>query len=127
MSKSVAVVGASKLRSKFGNKSVRAHLHAGYQVFPVNIHPSDAEIEGLAVYHRLSEIPGPIHRVTMYLPPAITLELLPEIAAVRPLEVWFNPGSHSPTVLARAAELGLPAIEGCSIVDLGVSPADFPD
>ena len=32
----VAIIGASTDRSKFGNKSVRAHLQQGYEVFPVN-------------------------------------------------------------------------------------------
>ena len=32
--KSVAILGASKDRAKFGNKSVRAHLAAGYEVLP---------------------------------------------------------------------------------------------
>ena len=33
--KTVAIIGASKDRSKYGNKSVRAHLQQGYRVFPV--------------------------------------------------------------------------------------------
>ncbi len=127
MPRTAAILGASKLRHKFGNKSVRAHADAGYRVFPINLHPAEKEIEGLPVFHRLEEIREPIDRVSLYLPPLITLELIPEIAAVRPKEVWFNPGSYDDTVLARAKEVGLPLIVGCSIVDLGVSPADFSD
>jgi hypothetical protein len=40
--------------------------------------------------------------------------------------VWFNPGSDSPEILARARTLGLKAIADCSIVDLGLSPSQFP-
>ena len=36
----VAIIGASADPNKFGNKSIHAHLHAGYEVFPVN--PKDA-------------------------------------------------------------------------------------
>ena len=32
----VAILGASSDRSKFGNKSVRAHLQQGFRVYPVN-------------------------------------------------------------------------------------------
>jgi len=32
----VAILGASADRAKFGNKSVRAHARAGYEVYPVN-------------------------------------------------------------------------------------------
>ena len=70
--RTVAVLGASARRFKFGNKSVRAH------------------------------------------------------AAAAPAEVWFNPGSADDAVLAEARRLGLPAIDGCSIVDLGLSPSEFP-
>ncbi|MCA8989166.1 MAG: CoA-binding protein, partial [Planctomycetaceae bacterium] len=40
----VAVLGASQDRSKYGNKSVRAHLAQGYDVYPIN--PKSESIEG---------------------------------------------------------------------------------
>ena len=42
---SVAVIGASRHRHKFGNKCVRAVQHRGYRVYPVN--PYASEIGGL--------------------------------------------------------------------------------
>ena len=33
----VAILGASANRAKFGNKSIRAHLIRGYDVYPVNL------------------------------------------------------------------------------------------
>jgi len=117
----VAVVGASRDRSKFGNISVRAHLQQGYEVFPVNPHAD--EVEGLPAFESLSEVPAEnLDRVTVYLPPDLTLDLLDEIAEVEPAEVWLNPGSSDEDVRARAEQLGIEIIEACSIVDLGVSP-----
>lgn len=124
--KTVAILGASADRSKFGNKSVRAHLDHGYQVFPVN--PKGGTIEGLAVVVRLAEVPVPhLDRISVYLPPPVALAALPEIAAARATEVYFNPGSDSPEVLAEARRLGIAAIQACSIVDLGTSPRKYPD
>jgi len=121
MTRTVAVLGASPDRRKFGNKSLRAHRAAGYTVYPVN--PGAAEIEGLPAYRSLADVPaGPLDRVTVYLPPAIGLTVLPDIAARAPGEVWFNPGADDPEVLAEARRLGLNVIAGCSIVDLGMSP-----
>lgn len=120
----VAVLGASANRHKFGNKSVRAHVKAGYRVFPVNLRGEP--IEGLATVRHLTEIEKPLDRISVYLPPSTTLSALPEIAAAGAREVWFNPGSSSPEVAAAADRLGIPAIHGCSIVDLGLSPAEFP-
>jgi predicted CoA-binding protein len=121
----VAILGASADRSKFGNKSVRAHLQAGYDVYPVN--PKGGQIEGLPVYSKLADIPlDHLRRVSVYLPPPVGLGMLDEIAAKGCDEVWFNPGSDSPEILARARTLGLKAIADCSIVDLGLSPSQFP-
>lgn len=122
--KTIAVLGASGDHRKYGNKAVRAYTRAGWQVFPVNL--AGEEVEGQASYRQLSEVPKPLDRVTVYLPPPVTLELLPEIAAAQAGEVWFNPGSADGAVLASARELGIPARPGCSIVDIGLSPAQFP-
>lgn len=122
--KTVAVLGASNDRRKFGNKSVRAHLQAGYRVLPVN--PRETEVEGLPAYPSLAALPEPPQRISVYLPPALGLELLPEISACGAEEVWFNPGSADDALLAEAERLGVPAIDGCSIVDLGLLPSDFP-
>jgi predicted CoA-binding protein len=120
----VAILGASSERRKFGNKSVRAHVAAGWRVFPVN--PKESEVEGLAAYAALADIPEPIQRISVYLPPPVSLAKLPEIAAAGAKEVWFNPGAADAGVLAEAKRLGIPAIDGCSIVDLGLSPSQFP-
>lgn len=114
--RTVAIVGASRDRSKFGNRSVKAHLRAGYEVYPVN--PRGGDIEGLTVYRTLAEVPvADLDRISMYVPPHIGLTLLPEIARKGCRELWFNPGSESDDLLDRARELGLTPIVACSIID----------
>lgn len=124
MAKAVAVVGASSDRGKYGNKSVRAHRDAGWKVYPVN--PKGGEIEGLPAYARVADIPEPLDRITVYVPPEAGRTMLEEFAAAQPGEVFFNPGSWDDDVAAAAKGLGLRAVEGCSIIDLGVSPEDYP-
>jgi predicted CoA-binding protein len=120
----VAILGASSDRSKYGNKSVRAHQKMGYTVYPVN--PKGGEIEGLPVYRTLAEVPpGKLDRISVYLPPAVGLQALDEVAARGRGELWLNPGSDSPEVVERARFLGLNVIQACSIVDVGVSPASL--
>lgn len=121
----VAIIGASGDRHKFGNKSVRAHQAAGYQVYPVN--PKDAEVEGLPCYPSLSDLPvRKLDRVSLYVPPAVAVKVLDDVAELDVGEVWLNPGVADETVRARGRKLGLNIIEGCSIVDLGRSPSEFP-
>lgn len=115
-SPTVAIVGASANRAKFGNRSLRAHRDAGYQVFPVN--PKGGEIEGLPVYRSVSEIPGGrLSRVSMYVPPEIGVTLLAGIAAKGCDELWLNPGSESDELIERAHKLGLATIVACSLID----------
>src|SRR4051812_33332690 len=69
---SVAVIGAGPERRKFGNKSVRAHLAAGYTVYPV--HPTAETVEGLQAYRSVADVPvEKLDRVTVYLPPTVGL------------------------------------------------------
>ncbi len=120
----IAVIGASADRSKYGNKCVRAFLRAGWQVYPV--HPSATEVEGLPVYRSLAEVP-PVHldRVSVYLPPAVMMNVLDEMAT-RPIgELWLNPGADAPQVAAKARQLGFNVICACSIVAIGASPHEF--
>jgi predicted CoA-binding protein len=119
----VAVIGASRDRRKFGNKAVRAFARQGFTVFPVN--PHETIIEGVPAVASVAAIGVPLDMVTMYVRPAVGLELLEEIAGVRPREVWFNPGSESEAILARARELGIEPIMACSIMAIGTSPDLF--
>jgi uncharacterized protein len=121
--KKIAIIGASADRAKFGNKAVRAYVRAGWDVFPV--HPRAAEIEGLPAYATLEQVPGPLDRVSLYLPSALGIGELPRIAAAKPREFWVNPGAESAELLAAAGVLGLDPILACSIVDIGESPNDL--
>lgn len=121
--KTAAIVGASADRGKFSNKSIRAHLKQGWEVYPVN--PKGGEIDGLKVYASVKDIPVKLDRVSLYLPPVVGLSVLPDIAAVQPDEFFVNPGAESDELLEQARKLGLDPIVACSIIDIGESPAEF--
>lgn len=122
----VAIIGASNDRSKFGNKSVRAHVAQGYEVFPVN--PKGGEIEGLQSFATIADVPvEELDRISLYVPPAVGLKLVEAIATKGCKELWLNPGSESDELAAKARELGLEPIIACSIVDVGVSPHELDD
>jgi predicted CoA-binding protein len=119
---SVAILGASADRSKYGNKAVRAFVAKGYDVYPVN--PKGGDVDGMPIYKSLAAIPANVNldRISVYLPPAIGLKSLPEIAARGCKELWLNPGSESDELVAAAEKLGLNVIQACSIVAIGESP-----
>jgi hypothetical protein len=120
MSKVVAVIGASSDRTKFGNKAVRAFSHQGYTVVP--IHPREEQVEGLKAYTSVLEVPGPIDMATIYLPPALGMRVIEEVAQKGIPEVWLNPGADSPELAERARALGLRTVVACSILGVGENP-----
>lgn len=119
--KTVAVVGASNDRAKYGNIAVRAYLQDGWDVYPV--HPTAHHVENVEAFARVSDIPVPLDRVTLYLPPEVGLTVLEDIAQARPKEFYINPGAGSQQLIEEAKALGLEPIEACSIVAIGISPS----
>ena len=120
MSQTVAVIGASRNRDKFGNKAVRAFAKRGYTVIP--IHPHDREVEGLQAYRSVLDVPGPIDLATLYVQPSVGVRVMDEIARKGIAEVWLNPGAESDELIARARALSIKPIVACSIVALGMNP-----
>jgi predicted CoA-binding protein len=121
MKPTIAIIGASTNRNKFGNRAVRGYARQGYEVFP--IHPRAAVIEGHPAYRSVLDLPvAKLDRVSIYLPPEIGLQVIEEVARKPAGEVWLNPGAESPELIARARELGLNVIVACSLVAVGVNP-----
>lgn len=119
----VAVIGASNQRDKFGNKAVRAYVAHGHSVYPVNLR--EAKIEGLPAFRSILDIPVDLDSTLVYVPPEVTLRLLPAIARKGPGALYLNPGSEDDAVVARAEELGLEPILACSILAIGDRPANY--
>jgi predicted CoA-binding protein len=120
---SIAIVGASANREKFGNKAVRAFLQRGYTVFPVN--PRESEIEGQPVFARLEDVPATLDEVSFYLPPALIPALLPAAKDKGARILWLNPGTESDEAITLGEKLGLDVRPACSIVALGLSPSQL--
>jgi predicted CoA-binding protein len=118
--KTVAIIGASNNRTKFGNKAVRAYLEQGYAVYPIN--PRESQIEGVPALKSIRDMPLRPQRISLYVLPHIVLNLLPDIAAVGCDELWLNPGTESDEVLQEAGRLGLNVVQACSIMSIEVSP-----
>jgi hypothetical protein len=116
----VAIIGASAVPAKFGNRAVRAYLRQGWVVYPVN--PNEHGVEGLKTYAAITDIPGPVDRASLYVPPSVGVTLLDGIKRKGVGELFVNPGAESDDLIAKAEALGLNAIQACSIVDIGERP-----
>ena len=121
--KTVAVVGASNNRSKFGNKALRAYQAEGYAVIPIN--PHETEVEGIRTYASVLDVPGAIDMATVYVQPEVGLALLEEFEKKGIPEIWVNPGAESEALLAEARRRRLNVIAACSIIGIGRRPSEF--
>src|SRR5688572_3164261 len=121
MAKTVAVVGASSDRRKFGNKALRAFRDEGYTVFAIN--PNEEAVEGLRTYASVLDVPGPIDMATVYVQPAVAETLLPEFERKQIAEIWINPGAESDRLIAEGSKRKLNLIYACSIVGIGRNPS----
>ncbi len=121
--KTCAILGDVLNPAKWANKSLRAHQMAGFHVFPV--HPAGGEVNGAKIYPSLADIPERLDRISVYLRPSLVMENLDAIAEKGCDELWLNPGTYTPEVVELAESLGLHAIRGCSIIDVGVSPSSL--
>src|SRR3989344_4791923 len=117
---SIAIIGASANRQKFGNKCVRAYLKLGWQVFPVN--PKEKEIEGLKCFATLTELPAAPDRVSIYLPPSVTISLIPDLIEAGIKSVILNPGAETPELVKALRDNGVNPLLVCSIIMEGLSP-----
>ena len=123
MSKTVAVVGASGSRAKFGNKALRAFRAEGYRVLAIN--PNETEVEGVKTYASVLDVPGPIDMATVYVQPDVTLRLLDEFQRKGIAEIWVNPGAEDAAVMAEARRRKMNVLFACSIIGIGRNPRDF--
>ncbi len=117
MSKTIAIVGASRRPDKVSHQAVKAFAQAGYQVYPIN--PQAEEIAGHQSFSDLAELPVYVDEISIYLPPALTKKFLQSL----PLEklkslqtIYFNPGSFDDEVKAIVAQMNLPAVFACSLI-----------
>jgi predicted CoA-binding protein len=114
-----AVVGASRDRTKYGNKVLRCYLQDGRVAYPV--HPVEQEVEGIACVPNLAALPEEVHGVSIITPYPVTERVVEEAAELGIQRLWMQPGAESDHALERAEELGLSVIAGgpCLLVVLG--------
>ncbi|MDP3965154.1 MAG: CoA-binding protein [bacterium] len=100
-----AVIGATTNEEKYGYRVLKDLHSGGYKVVGVNPHYSD--IDGIAVYPTLADLPEKPDVAVFVVPPAVGLKVLDELKSAGVTKVWFQPGADSDAVRQRITELGL--------------------
>lgn len=115
--KTIAIVGASRDRTKHGNKAVRGFHRRMWKVYPIN--PQATSIEGIKAYPSVDALPEDIDIAAVYLGPNKSLPLLEEMAEKGVKKIYFSPGAEHEIVFTRAHELGMVPISACPLRLIG--------
>lgn len=108
--KSMAVVGVSRNKDKFGTAIYREMKAKGYKVLAVN--PKLDMVEGDRCYAGLGALPEIPEGVVICIAPAETIAVIEEAARLGIKYVWLQQGANSPEGEAKAQELGLKLVSG---------------
>jgi predicted CoA-binding protein len=103
--KTLAVVGVSRNKDKFGSTIYRELKAKGYKVFAVN--PEMDMFEGDRCYAGLGALPEKPEGVIFSVQPAITARVLQDMPGLGIQYAWIQQGANSPEIEAKATELGL--------------------
>jgi predicted CoA-binding protein len=112
----VVVLGASPKPARYANQALRLLLERGYRVTP--IHPRFEEIEGLPVANSPKQVGRPVDTLTLYVGPERLAPQIPDLVALNPRRVIFNPGTESAPLQQALDEAGIDWFEACTLVML---------
>ena len=126
--RSIAVVGASNDRRKFGYMTLDSIIRGGFEgeIYPVN--PKADEVLGLKAYPSVSELPGPIDLVSVIVPAKFAPGVINEAGAKGAVGAVVHSGGFSEAgnhdleaeLLAAAREHGMrimgPNIQGVNYI-----------
>jgi hypothetical protein len=112
--RTLAVVGVSRSRRKFGNVVYRDLKNKGYRVLPVN--PAVEDVEGDRCYPNLAGLPEPVEGVVIVVPPERTVQVVREVAAAGIHRIWMQQGAESEEAVRFCVDNGISVVHGHCIM-----------
>jgi predicted CoA-binding protein len=106
----LAIVGVSRKKSKFGSMAYRSLKKKGYRLFGVN--PGLTVIDGDPCYPSLEALPEPVGGVLIILPPEKTELVAHEAAEAGIHRIWIQQGAESEAAVQFCNERDLSVVAG---------------
>lgn len=113
--KKTLVIGASENPERYAYKAVMKLQDKNYPVIAFGLRKGN--INGQDI---VTDFPNEkdIHTVTLYVGPKNQPAYYDQIIALKPRRVIFNPGTENPEFEEKLTELGIEALEACTLVML---------
>jgi predicted CoA-binding protein len=115
--KRTLVIGASENPERYSNRAVLQLLSHGHPVLALGNKSGNI---GNVPIDTGKPVYTDIDTVTLYLGPANQSEFYDYILSLKPKRIIFNPGTENDTFCQRAQQVGIEAIEACTLVMLSV-------
>lgn len=112
--KRFAVVGSFRDESKYAYKILKTLMKKGYEVYPVN--PRLKEVEGVACYASVKDIPAVVDVADIVTPPEVTEKIVRECREKGIARVWLQPGAESEKAIQFCRENGIKIIHGLCVM-----------
>ena len=109
-----AVAGASRDRSKYGNKVFRAIVASGRSVYPLN--PTQTEMEGHPAFASIADLPCVPESLSIVTPPHVTRDVVNQAITAGVKNIWMQPGAEDDHASQAAREAGLNVIDDGSCI-----------
>lgn len=110
----IAVVGASRDASKYGQIIYKFLKKCGYQPVPIN--PFAREIDGDLCYPNLQSIQGEAEVAVICIPPKKVVSVLEDACQSGFKAVWMQPGASTPELVEKAKSMGLDIVSNRCIM-----------
>lgn len=115
----VAVLGASDQPDRYSFKAIQMLLENGHTVYPVT--PRRISLSSMMVFPSVTDVPQPLHTVTLYVNPLRLETVAKEIIESKPTRVIFNPGTEHPEIERQFQDAGIETVEACTLVMLSTN------
>jgi predicted CoA-binding protein len=117
--KEIAVVGVSKIETKYGYKIFKELVKHNFKVCGIN--PAGGEVLGKKIYRGLRELERNPDMVITVVPPPVTEKIVEECHKIGIKEIWMQPGSESDAAVTKAKSYSmLVTSQECFLVRTGI-------
>ncbi len=108
--RSIAMVGASKDRTKFSYGVLRVLYETGYDMIPVNPRVAGQTIRGLKVYPSLKSIDRPVDMVQVFRDPSELPQIARDAVEIGARVLWGQLGVRNDEAARIAEDAGLKVV-----------------
>lgn len=118
MNKKTLVIGASENLDRYSNKAARLLKKNGHEI--VLFGKSGNEIEGVDIQKVLPSFIENLDTITLYINPTHQEAIIPQLLALKPKRIIFNPGTENPAFEQKANAQGIETENACTLVLLNL-------